>query len=87
MEMTQVETTGSMRDLVTFIAQSLVDNPESVSVGEVSSGQTMVLELHVAKTDIGKVIGRQGRTAQALRTIINAASAKDRKRAVLEIIE
>jgi uncharacterized protein len=87
MEMTQVETTGSMKDLVTFIAQSLVDNPSSVSVGEVSSGQTMVLELHVAKTDIGKVIGRQGRTAQALRTIINAASAKDRKRTVLEIIE
>jgi uncharacterized protein len=87
MEMTQVETTGSMKDLVTFIAQNLVDNPSSVSVGEVSSGQTMVLELHVAKTDIGKVIGRQGRTAQALRTIINAASAKDRKRTVLEIIE
>ncbi len=85
--MTQAETTGSVKDLVTFIAQNLVDNPSSVSVGEVSSGQTMVLELHVAKTDIGKVIGRQGRTAQALRTIINAASAKDRKRTVLEIIE
>ena len=87
MEMTQAETTGSVKDLVTFIAQNLVDYPSSVSVGEVSSGQTMVLELHVAKTDIGKVIGRQGRTAQALRTIINAASAKDRKRTVLEIIE
>ena len=85
--MTQAETTGSVKDLVTFIAQNLVDNPSSVSVGEVSSGQTMVLELHVARTDIGKVIGRQGRTAQALRTIINAASAKDRKRTVLEIIE
>ena len=85
--MTQAETTGSVKDLVTFIAQNLVDNPSSVSVGEVSSGQTMVLELHVANTDIGKVIGRQGRTAQALRTIINAASAKDRKRTVLEIIE
>lgn len=87
MELAQVETRGSMRDLVTVIAQNLVDNPDSVSVGEVSSGQTMVLELHVAKTDIGKVIGRQGRTAQALRTIINAVSAKDRKRMVLEIIE
>jgi predicted RNA-binding protein YlqC (UPF0109 family) len=87
MENAQAETPGSMRDLVTVIAQSLVDNPNSVSVGEVSSGQTMVLELHVAKTDIGKVIGRQGRTAQALRTIINAVSAKDRKRTVLEIIE
>jgi uncharacterized protein len=87
MDMPQVDMKGSMRDLVTFIAQNLVDNPSSVSVGEVSTGQTMVLELHVAKTDIGKVIGRQGRTAQALRTIINAVSAKGRKRAVLEIIE
>jgi hypothetical protein len=56
-------------------------------VDEVSSGQTMVLELHVAKPDIGKVIGRQGRTAHALRTIINAASAKEKKRTVLEIVE
>lgn len=85
--MAQVETTGSMKDLVTLIAQNLVDNPSSVSVGEVSSGQTMVLELQVAKTDIGKVIGRQGRTAQALHTIVNAASAKDRKRTLLEIVE
>jgi hypothetical protein len=87
MQTVQVETTGSVKDLVTVIAQRLVDNPDSVSVGEVSSGQTMVLELRVAKTDIGKVIGRQGRTAQALRTIINAASARDKKRAVLEIME
>jgi hypothetical protein len=87
MEMAQAEMTGSMRGLVTFIAQSLVDDPNSVSVDEVSSGQTLVLELHVAKTDIGKVIGRQGRTAHAMRTIINAVSAKDRKRTVLEIIE
>lgn len=87
MQTLQVETTGSVKDLVTVIAQSLVDNPDSVSVGEVSSGQTMVFELRVAKTDIGKVIGRQGRTAQALRTIINAASARDKKRAVLEIME
>jgi predicted RNA-binding protein YlqC (UPF0109 family) len=87
MEMLQVETAGSMRDLVTVIAQSLVDNPNSVSVDEVSSGQTKVLELHVAKADIGKVIGRQGRTAHAMRTIINAVSAKGRKRTVLEIVE
>ncbi len=78
---------GTVKDLVTVIAQSLVDNPDSVSVGEVSSGQTMVLELRVAKTDIGKVIGCQGRTAHALRTIITAASAKDEKMAVLENME
>jgi hypothetical protein len=82
----QVETMGLMKDLVTFIAQTLVDDPEMVSVNEVFSGQTMVLELHVAKTDIGKVIGRQGRTANALRTILNAAAAKERKRTLLEIV-
>jgi predicted RNA-binding protein YlqC (UPF0109 family) len=87
MQTLQAETTGSVKDLVTVIAQSLVDNPNSVSVGEVSSGQTTVLELRVAKMDVGKVIGRQGRTAHALRTIINAASARDKKRAVLEIME
>jgi hypothetical protein len=87
MQTLQAETTGSVKDLVTVIAQSLVDNPDSVSVGELSTGQTTVLELRVAKTDIGKVIGRQGRTAHALRTIITAASAKDKKRAVLEIME
>lgn len=87
MQTLQVETTGSVKDLVTLIAQRLVDNPASVSVGEISTGQIMVLELRVAKTDIGKVIGRQGRTAQALRTIINAASARDKRRAVLEIME
>jgi hypothetical protein len=85
--MAEAEKNGSMKNLVAYIAQNLVDNPHSVSVDEVSSGQTMVLELHVAKPDIGKVIGRQGRTAQAMRTIINAASAKDRKRTVLEIVE
>lgn len=87
MQTLQTETTGSVKDLVTVIAQSLVDNPNSVSVGEISSGQTTVLELRVAKTDVGKVIGRQGRTAHALRTIINAASARDKRRAVLEIME
>ena len=85
--MAEAETNGSMKNLVAYIAQSLVDNPHSVLVDEVSSGQTMVLELHVAKPDIGKVIGRQGRTAHALRTIINAASAKEKKRTVLEIVE
>jgi len=85
--MAEAETIGSMQNLVAYIVQSLVDNPNSVSVAEAASGQTMVLELHVAKPDIGKVIGRQGRTAQAMRTIINAASAKEKRRAVLKIVE
>jgi hypothetical protein len=85
--MAEAQTIGSVKNLVAYIAQNLVDNPQSVLVDEVSSGQTMVLELHVAKPDIGKVIGRQGRTAHALRTIINAASAKEKKRTVLEIVE
>jgi len=76
-----------MKELVTYIAKSLVDNPEEVSVGEIEGNQTSVLELKVAKEDLGKVIGRQGRTARAIRTILSAASAKVKKRAVLEIIE
>lgn len=83
----QTEKTGSVKDLITAIAQSLVDNPGSVSVGEVTSGQTMVLELRVAMEDMGKVIGRQGRTAHVLRTIITAAAAKDKKKTVLEIMD
>ncbi len=77
----------SVKDLVAAISRHLVDNPDSVSVGEVSSGQTMVLELRVAKVDVGKVIGREGRTANALRTIIQAVTARRRQRAVLEILE
>jgi predicted RNA-binding protein YlqC (UPF0109 family) len=76
-----------MKDLINYIAQALVDHPEQVSVNEVEGDQTSVLELRVAKEDIGKVIGKQGRTARAMRTIINAASAKIKKRVVLEIVE
>jgi predicted RNA-binding protein YlqC (UPF0109 family) len=76
-----------MKELVKFIAQSLVDNPEQVQVKEVEGEQTSVIELKVAKEDLGKVIGKQGRTARAMRTILSAASTKIRKRAVLEIIE
>ena len=76
-----------MKDLIRYIAESLVDNPEQVSVEEVEGNQTSVLELKVAKEDLGKVIGKQGRTARAMRTILSAASAKIKKRAVLEIIE
>jgi hypothetical protein len=76
-----------MKDLIKYIAQALVDNPEEVSVAEVEGNQTSVLELKVAKEDLGKVIGKQGRTARAMRTILSAASAKVKKRTVLEIIE
>jgi predicted RNA-binding protein YlqC (UPF0109 family) len=76
-----------MKDLVTYIAKALVDNPEDVTVNEVEGNQTSVLELKVAKEDLGKVIGKQGRTARAMRTILSAASAKIKKRSVLEIIE
>jgi uncharacterized protein len=76
-----------MKDLIKYIAQSLVDNPDLVVVSEVLGEQTSVIELRVAKEDLGKVIGKQGRTAKAMRTILSAASTKLRKRAVLEIIE
>ena len=76
-----------MKDLINYIAQALVNHPEEVSVTEVEGNQTSVLELKVAKEDLGKVIGKQGRTARAMRTILSAASAKLRKRTVLEIIE
>jgi len=65
-----------MKDLISYIAKALVDNPEEVTVSEVEGNQTSVLELKVAKEDLGKVIGKQGRTARAMRTILSAASAK-----------
>jgi predicted RNA-binding protein YlqC (UPF0109 family) len=77
----------TMKDLIKYIAQSLVDSPDSVEVSEVLGEQTSVIELRVAKEDLCKVIGKQGRTAKAMRTILSAASTKLRKRAVLEIIE
>ncbi|MBL7180870.1 MAG: KH domain-containing protein [Pseudomonadota bacterium] len=76
-----------MKELIYYIAQALVDHPEQVAVSEVEGNQTSVLELKVAKEDLGKVIGKQGRTARAMRTILSAASAKIKKRTVLEIIE
>ncbi|MBC8431540.1 MAG: KH domain-containing protein [Desulfobacteraceae bacterium] len=76
-----------MKELIHYIAQALVDHPEQVAVSEVEGNQTSVLELKVAKEDLGKVIGKQGRTARAMRTILGAASAKIKKRTVLEIIE
>lgn len=76
-----------LKELVEFIAKSLVDNPDAVQVTEVGGEQTIVFELRVAKEDLGKVIGKQGRTARAIRTILSAASTKLKKRSVLEIIE
>ena len=76
-----------MKDLIKYIAQSLVDNPEHVKVEEVEGRHTSVLELKVAKEDMGKVIGKKGRTAQAMRDILSAASGKVKKRTVLEILE
>ena len=76
-----------MKELIEYIAKALVDDPDQVSVSEVSGDQTCVLELKVAKDDLGKVIGKQGRSARAMRTILSAASTKLKKRTVLEIIE
>ncbi len=74
-------------ELVSFIAKSLVDSPDQVEVKEVIGEQTTVLELRVAQDDLGKIIGKQGKTAKAIRTILGAAAANARKRAVLEILE
>lgn len=76
-----------LKELIEFIARALVDNPDAVKVAEVEGEQTSVIELKVAKEDLGKVIGKQGRTARAMRTLLSAASTKARKRAVLEILE
>jgi len=76
-----------MKELIKYIAQSLVDNPDKVDVTEIAGEQSSVIELRVAKEDLGKVIGKQGRTAKAIRTILSAASTKIHKRALLEIIE
>ena len=76
-----------MKDLIKRIAKALVDHPEQVEVLDVEGEQVLVLELKVAKEDIGKIIGKQGRTAHAIRTILSAASGKAKKRAVLEIID
>ena len=81
------ETGGDMRMLVEQIAQALVDAPDQVQVTAVDEDQATVLELRVAATDLGKVIGKQGRTAKSIRTILGAASMKLKKRYTLEIIE
>ena len=76
-----------MKDLITEIVQAIVDHPEEVSVNEVTAEHTSVLELRVARTDMGQVIGKQGRMAQAIRTILSGVSGKAGKRYILEIVE
>ncbi|MCM2348457.1 KH domain-containing protein [Peredibacter sp. HCB2-198] len=78
---------SELKTLIEFVSKALVDMPDRVEVNEIEGEQTTVIELKVDKSDLGKVIGKQGRTARALRTILNAASTKLRKRSVLEIIE
>jgi predicted RNA-binding protein YlqC (UPF0109 family) len=76
-----------MKDLILAISRALVDEPDKVEINEIVGDKITVFELHVAKEDLGKVIGKQGKTAHAIRTILNATATKLKKRAVLEIIE
>lgn len=76
-----------MKELIEYIAKQLVDRPDDVSVTEIPGDQTAVIELRVAQDDLGKVIGKQGRTARAMRTLLGAAAAKLNKRSALEIVE
>ena len=76
-----------MKELVTVMAKALVDKPDEVEIREIEGEMTTILELKVAKDDLGKVIGKQGKTANAMRSILNATATKLKKRAVLEIIE
>lgn len=78
---------SELKDLISYVSKALVDMPDAVQVTEIVGEQTTVIELKVDKTDLGKIIGKQGRTARSLRTILNAASTKLKKRSVLEIIE
>lgn len=76
-----------MGELVEYIARSLVDSPDEVSVNEIEGSQSLVIELKVAPDDMGKIIGKQGRIAKALRTLVKAAAAKENKRIIIEIIQ
>ena len=83
----QIDDSDQQKDLIAFVAKALVDDPGAVDVQIVDEGNALVYELTVAQTDLGKVIGKEGRTARALRTLLAASSAKTRKRAILEILE
>lgn len=76
-----------MKELIENIAKSLVDNPQDVHVNEIVGEQSIILELKVAPTDMGKVIGKQGRIAKAIRTVVKAAALKEEKKVVVEIID
>ena len=76
-----------MKELIKYIVQALVDHPEQIDISETVGEQSTVLEIKVAQEDMGKIIGKQGRTAQAMRTILNAVSAKVKKRTIMEIID
>ena len=76
-----------MKELINYIATALVDNPDEVQVKETDQDDTIVIELRVAKEDLGKVIGKQGRTARAMRSLLSAAAGKSNKRSRLEIME
>jgi predicted RNA-binding protein YlqC (UPF0109 family) len=76
-----------MRELVEIMAKALVDNPDQLEVSEIAGSDTLVIELKPAREDIGKIIGKKGRNVQAMRTLLNAAAGKLRKRVVLEIID
>lgn len=82
-----MEVSSSLRELVEYLAKALVDEMDAVDVREVEGERTRVIELRVAQGDLGKVIGKRGRTARSIRTILNAHATKIRKRAVLEIVE
>jgi len=85
--MSEARSVGELAQLIHSIAKALVDLPEQVEVNEIIGENTTVIELKVAKEDLGKIIGKQGRTARAVRTILNGASTKLKKRTVLEIVE
>jgi predicted RNA-binding protein YlqC (UPF0109 family) len=85
--MTEAKTISDLGQMVEVVAKMLVDLPDQVSVTEVTGENTTVIELRVAKTDIGKIIGKQGNTAKAIRTILLGAATKLRRRTVLEIVE
>lgn len=76
-----------MKELVEFVVKSLVDNPDAVNIQEVEGEKASIIELRVDQSDLGKVIGKQGRTAKAIRTILNASGVKSGKKVVLEILE
>jgi predicted RNA-binding protein YlqC (UPF0109 family) len=76
-----------MKDLVTYLARALVNNPDEVEVSEIQGETAAILELRVAKEDLGRIIGKQGRTAKSIRTLLNAAASRTNRKVVLEIIE